>query len=1016
MKVKKALAVILMTLLVLQVALPAMGMASASEDVDIYAISDYVGAADVTTSEVLSEEEAVETPEVELPAVDIPTVDVPVVETPDADVPDSELNQGEELVNEEEYEYGEDGYVGIEPMSFERPVGLPATTHTATDDATLRIALNASGTRVIRVTQDITLAAAVLPHAGASTTVHIYSWCPIEGYGASFALIRADGHANRHFEMAGSRILHLWNIRLTRNPAAPVDGRIPAGGPANNGGGISMGASGTRLYMHAGSEISHARAAGRGGGLIITNGLATINPGATISHNFSAQTGNGGGGGVFIDSGGGRLTTRGATFSYNHANGSGGGISVAHNQTGAAAVLNAYDITLRGNSANNFGGGIHSNTNSNVTVEGLTIIENNIATNGGGMRFFSASATNITLSPGSIVRGNVARQNGAGISIINANNVGLRVDGVLFEGNMAAGEGGAIRHEGTDLAAARGVHITNSTFRNNRALNGGAISLVLSANNNNLPTNAATDRLRITNTTFEGNRATAGLLIDENLAARNVGNPHFAGGQVGSVVWVGPRTNIDGSVAAIEERNHIWNNYDVVTRNRIEGRHIYFNTLGTAHARSTMEAELTQTRRSSNHTVTAPGMATTAPHDINPAMPVDSGDGVIRNSLTNVRITYVPWNADILGWYNTQITRAWVGDPVDGSMVETYVRTAIPGSAGAMQQIGVNVDQHTRIEARIDYRYHDVRFEANLSTPTTGGTVDGLPSVTRNLRESRPGGGAVNGAPIGIPPVTAARDGWMFAGWTHNGNPITANEIAAMYVSGPLVFVANFAPGLRIANVPDNLTHSGQSATVAGGNLNIPGPNPVANNTSVTLTAGGVTENHYFLGWYRMPYGATPPTVGTNINTLVQDNLVRPGADRPNPYNVGYTFGMPNAGIQYLALWGADSIIGGEAARITFHAYGNGNFGLDGDGNAITELVVPVAFNTNVNLSAVEAYLDGIDEVGAFAFWGWFTAENLATGIGRSDLDAEGRRDGFRRPAVGHTGWEHISVDIPEGG
>jgi len=98
-------------------------------------------------------------------------------------------------------------------------------------------------------------------------------------------------------------------------------------------------------------------------------------------------------------------------------------------------------------------------------------------------------------------------------------------------------------------------------------------------------------------------------------------------------------------------------------------------------------------------------------------------------------------------------------------------------------------------------------------------------------------------------------------------------------------------------------------------------------------------------------------------------------------------------------------------ARITFHAYGKYSF--QTPNGPVDYIEVPVTFGEAPDFSAVEAYLDYVDYRGALAFWGWFTDDGLATGIGRSDLDAYGRRNGFRRPAVGTSGFEHITVIIP---
>ncbi|MCL2391272.1 MAG: InlB B-repeat-containing protein, partial [Oscillospiraceae bacterium] len=713
----------------------------------------------------------------------------------------------------------EEGIVGIMPLSDHRPAGIPVTVTANTDvttEAQLRDALNTTDTRTIRIMNDINITGGVMPVRG---TKYVYS-----NRETPFAVTRTSGTA-RHMEITGSHILHLYNVAFTRPQGDPRPGGsitsdnrpqslglITPGGPATNGGGIRLNSAGARLHLHAGAEISHNRTSGRGGGIEISNGYVFVNEGAVVSHNHSGNTAAGGGGGIFAMQAGGRLNVNGGVIAYNHAAAAGGGISLTYNQTGTAATLTAHNMTLRGNTAGTLGGGLHANTNSTVTMTGVNIIEYNTATYGGGMRFFSGSATTITLAAGSIVRNNAARNHGGGISIRDQNNVQLHATGTLFEGNVAIGQGGAFRHEGPALVDGA-VRFTDSTFRNNRASDGGAISLVTTGTTN-LPVTSIVNRLRVINTTFEGNTATNGLLVDENLAVRNADNAFFAGGQVGSATWIGPRINAAGVVQAIEPRNHIWNNYDVVTRNRMAAREVTFDVIGTASVSSLMEAELTQTRRSTNHTTTTVGMATTEAVAVSPVRPLEDGETVIRESLTNFRVTYLPWNADVIYWLNNQITRDWVGDPVTGSLVETIQTTTIPGSAGTLEQTGVMVNQHTWIQPRIDYRTHDIIFTADPSTPTTGGTVDGVASVTRNLRESRSAaahtGESPRGEPIGAPPDTEARANWVFVGWSgpivdSNGDAldttgmtiperIAAQEaaIAAMYVTGAMTFVANF--------------------------------------------------------------------------------------------------------------------------------------------------------------------------------------------------------------------------------
>jgi len=296
----------------------------------------------------------------------------------------------------------EEGPIGIEPLSVHRPAGVPdvapAAYHVVTTEAQLRTALGAAqNPRVIRLDNDITLAtAAALPLTGSGHVVHIYSNSP-----ESFSINRGTS-TSRHFSLAfgdnaaGTRTFHIWNVALTRNPGMTTDG-----------GGIFLNAARVHIHMHAGSEISNNRAAGRGGGINIDAGTVTLNAGALIDNNQSnhasaSGSSSGGGGGVSINSGSpaSTLNVNGATISNNIAlRGHGGGIQVAAGTSGARAVLNINSIYLLNNearlnaagTAGGNGGGIHSNGHSTITIAGVSTIEGNRANNGGAMRIFSAS-------------------------------------------------------------------------------------------------------------------------------------------------------------------------------------------------------------------------------------------------------------------------------------------------------------------------------------------------------------------------------------------------------------------------------------------------------------------------------------------------------------------------------------------------------------------------------------------------------------------------------------------------
>jgi len=476
----------------------------------------------------------------------------------------------------------------------------------------------------------------------------------------------ANRRSRRHFDVQG--VLHLYNVNITRDATLTT-----------NFGGVEV-RSGGHLHMHgrlispnvdpadmpdmAPATISNNRAPQRGGGVVVYSGTLTMNADAVITNNTSLWPLNSStsGGGIAIDTGGTANINNGI-ISHNHANNHGGGISVAWGGSGSAN-LNINGMRLLNNNAGGNGGGIHSNTAANITMQGLIFINGNRANAGGGMRIFSNSSTSFSLSPGSQISDNIARGNGAGISIAhttgsNANNIGLRINGVEFHRNLAVGIGGAIHHEGPNMAADRGIVITNSSFIGNRASHGGAISMVVtSGNNNNLPTNAHASRLTICeDTVFSGNSATSGLLVDENLAAQN--EDHVR--STGSTSWYGVRIHPEtGDPISVGVRNHVWNNYDIITRNRFEARTVHYNVIGSAAGSSTMTATLTTSSRPLNHQSQTVGPATPGSTTINLPIPFTYGSTIMRHSEVTFTVTSIPWNAEVIYWANTQTVRTFV--------------------------------------------------------------------------------------------------------------------------------------------------------------------------------------------------------------------------------------------------------------------------------------------------------------------------------------------------------------------
>ena len=671
-----------------------------------------------------------------------------------------------------------------------------------------------------------------------------------------------DGLINNNNNVTAGTIESGGGIRIVSGAFTMMDGTISNNSRRGSGGGMQVvGGSftmnggtiyrntatldGAGIFTNGGTITIHEglictnTATRRGGGFYVnTGGNVTLNAGAVVNGNnanLPSGSGNGGGGGGIQIFSGGTVRINGAAITNNRSL-FGGGISVAYGLISPASNLIINGATISGNRAMSNGGGIHSNPGASITISGLVLLNDNHAGGaGGGMRVFINNTT-FTFSPGSQFIGNTAVGNGGALSIgdgtgayVNANNVGIRGNGVVFDGNIAGGNGGAIHHEGTNMAEARGMHFVNTQFTNNQATHGGAIWVARTlGNHNNLPTNAPTTRLQFcAATVFSGNVATGGLRPDEILASRNLTNiPH-----VGSALWYGPRTNAGnaagttGTLLAIEERNHVWNNYDIVVRNWLEARNVNWHPIGPAADDSTMEAELIRTNRSNNlGGAGAPfGIATIVTTTLNLPFYLVDGSTVIHNSLTAFEVLTKPWNAEVTHWVNTQTTRTFTPGnlaaepPVHGTWSYTYTETEINNQTTTLTNI--NVNQHTLIQPYIDYIYHPITFvvyPSDTDNRINDGDSD-EETITRTLRQSRSeedhddDTGAVGdrGEPIGEPPETMPdAPEWMFLHWRKgapDGPIVDIDDFDEIYVSDELTFYAIFVPARADVSITKNV-------------------------------------------------------------------------------------------------------------------------------------------------------------------------------------------------------------------
>ncbi|MDX1995159.1 MAG: choice-of-anchor Q domain-containing protein [bacterium] len=226
----------------------------------------------------------------------------------------------------------------------------------------------------------------------------------------------------------------------------------------------------------------------------------------------------------------------------------GGGYTISGNGTfrifhvAAAGTLTLNTITVRNGSAN-AGGALGNNggailNNGTLNIAGSTITGSTATTSGGAI--YSGDTLNIT---NTTVSNNTAGANGtAGGGIFINLGTNAAVSGVTFTGNTAPnGQGGGV------LTGGIGVTVSDSTFANNQAEEGGGLwaaggpaaeieRSTFSANTATGAGGGAAGNVNVTNSTFSGNIAgTNGGGINGGNAVLNstfVGNTAAAGGGI----------------------------------------------------------------------------------------------------------------------------------------------------------------------------------------------------------------------------------------------------------------------------------------------------------------------------------------------------------------------------------------------------------------------------------------------------------------------------------------------------
>ena len=132
--------------------------------------------------------------------------------------------------------------------------------------------------------------------------------------------------------------------------------------------------------------------------------------------------------------------------------------------------IDLQNVTVTGGLTKDPGGGLFQDSDSPVTLTGVTFTGNESSSGGGGVATFGdVTATGSTFSDNHATGGS---GDGGGIQVLS-DVATVTIDGSTFSGNTADGWGGAFEQEGREVeSGATGVfelHVTNSSIVDNTA-------------------------------------------------------------------------------------------------------------------------------------------------------------------------------------------------------------------------------------------------------------------------------------------------------------------------------------------------------------------------------------------------------------------------------------------------------------------------------------------------------------------------------------------------------------------
>lgn len=260
--------------------------------------------------------------------------------------------------------------------------------------------------------------------------------------GGSILSNYSQGHGGGIYMETGSQFIMEDGVTLSKNIAGVNNG-------VGSGGGVYV-SEGTATIK--GGEIVSNMASSNGGAIYV-NGNVTVTKG-NLAKNLSVLSG----GSIYVQSG--TVTMNNISLTESFASNDGGGLYLGN---GSLSIGNSASNIIKGNTASN-GGGVCI-ANGTLNMEKCTITGNTANLSGGGVYVANMTAVTINLTGGGIIDGNKAKT-GGGLAVGGA--ITLNFEGSL-QNNEATNGGGIYLFKGTALSGAT-LNFRDGFIRRNRAV------------------------------------------------------------------------------------------------------------------------------------------------------------------------------------------------------------------------------------------------------------------------------------------------------------------------------------------------------------------------------------------------------------------------------------------------------------------------------------------------------------------------------------------------------------------